>query len=146
MSELIRRGTTADVDAITDLTRRAYAKWHALIGYEPLPMLADYAVAITQHRFDLLEVDGALAALIETELRDDDLLIVNVAVSPTPRSAATAAACWPSPNSSPPTPAARRCGSIPTSASTRTSGCTSRSATPRRDCKRARTGRGWCIW
>ncbi|MCD0416188.1 GNAT family N-acetyltransferase [Rubrivivax sp. JA1024] len=82
MADLIRRGTPADVDAITDLTMRAYAKWLALIGYEPLPMLADYAVAIREHRFDLLEVDGELAALIETELRDNDLLIVNVAVSP----------------------------------------------------------------
>lgn len=82
MPVLIRRGTPADVAAITDLTTRAYAKWLALIGYEPLPMLADYAAAIAQHRFDLLEVDGELAALIETELRDDDLLIVNVAVSP----------------------------------------------------------------
>ncbi|ABD06834.1 GCN5-related N-acetyltransferase [Rhodopseudomonas palustris HaA2] len=82
MSDLIRRATDDDVAAITDLTMRAYAKWEALIGYAPLPMLADYAVAITQHRFDLLESDGVLAALIETELRDDDLLIVNVAVSP----------------------------------------------------------------
>lgn len=39
-------------------------------------------MAIREHRFDLLEVDGQLAALIETELRDDDLLVVNVAVSP----------------------------------------------------------------
>lgn len=82
MPDLIRRGTAADVEAITDLTMRAYTKWLALIGYEPLPMLADYAAAIRQHRFDLLEADGRLIALIETELRDDDLLIVNVAVSP----------------------------------------------------------------
>ncbi|MGP9811419.1 GNAT family N-acetyltransferase [Rhodopseudomonas sp. NSM] len=82
MSELFRPGTAADVEAITALTMQAYAKWVALIGHEPLPMLADYAVALQQHRFDLLESDGALAALIETELRDDDLLIVNVAVSP----------------------------------------------------------------
>lgn len=82
MAVLIRRGTPADVHAITDLTMRAYSKWLALIDYKPLPMLADYAVAIRDHRFDLLKVDGELAALIETELRGDDLLIVNVAVSP----------------------------------------------------------------
>jgi len=82
MPELIRRGTAADVAAITALTMRAYAKWKALIGHEPLPMLADYAVAIQQHRFDLIEHGGTLVALIETDLRDDDLLIVNVAVSP----------------------------------------------------------------
>lgn len=32
MPVLIRRGTPADVAAITDLTMRAYAKWLALIG------------------------------------------------------------------------------------------------------------------
>lgn len=52
MAVLIRRGTPADVDAITDLTMRAYSKWLALIDYKPLPMLADYAVAIREHRFD----------------------------------------------------------------------------------------------
>ncbi|WP_022722139.1 N-acetyltransferase [Rhodopseudomonas sp. B29] len=82
MPELIRRGTAADVEAITTLTMQAYANWKVLIGYEPLPMLADYEQAVQQHRFDLLETGGTLAALIETELRDDDLLIVNVAVSP----------------------------------------------------------------
>lgn len=82
MAVLIRRGTPADVNAITELTMRAYSKWLALIDYKPLPMLADYAVAIREHRFDLLETDGVLAALIETKLHDNDLLIVNVAVSP----------------------------------------------------------------
>lgn len=70
MADLIRRGTPADVDAITDLTMRAYSKWLALIGYEPLPMLADYAVAIREYRFDLLEVGGKhnMRVLTITEL------------------------------------------------------------------------------
>jgi ribosomal protein S18 acetylase RimI-like enzyme len=82
MGEVMRRGTVADVAAITALTRSAYAKWVPLIGREPLPMSADYSAAIKHHRFDLLFVDSDLAALIETVLRDRDLLIENVAVAP----------------------------------------------------------------
>ncbi len=72
----------ADVEAITALTRSAYAKWVAVIGREPLPMTVDYADAVSRHRFDLVEVGGDLAALIETTPDGDQLLIVNVAVAP----------------------------------------------------------------
>ncbi|MDQ0463096.1 ribosomal protein S18 acetylase RimI-like enzyme [Caulobacter ginsengisoli] len=78
----LRRAQPADASAIAALTRRAYAKWVPLIGREPLPMRADYAVAVASHRFDLLYVGETLAALIETTPRDDALLIVNVAVDP----------------------------------------------------------------
>ena len=43
-------------------------------------MRADYVDAIRQHRIDLLYTDGALAGLIELDLRDHHLLILNVAV------------------------------------------------------------------
>ena len=82
MTELIRRGAVADVASITALTRAAYAKWVPLIGREPFPMKVDYFAAISKHRFDLLLVNSDLAALIETMLRDEDLLIENVAVAP----------------------------------------------------------------
>ena len=72
----------ADAEAITALTRLAYAKWVAVIGREPLPMTVDYVAAIGKHRFDLLQADGALAALIETTPEGEHLLIVNVAVAP----------------------------------------------------------------
>jgi ribosomal protein S18 acetylase RimI-like enzyme len=78
----LRQARPADADAIRDLTRAAYAKWVRLIGREPLPMTVDYATALTVHRFDLLEVDAHLAALIETTPQGDELLIVNVAVHP----------------------------------------------------------------
>lgn len=45
-------------------------------------MGADYEAALRAHRFDLLEVGGELAALIETIDTGDHLLIENVAVSP----------------------------------------------------------------
>ena len=83
MSEItLRTAVPDDATAIRDLTRAAYAKWVPLIGREPKPMLADYDAAVRQHRFDLLYVGGELAALIETLDEGDQLLIENVAVSP----------------------------------------------------------------
>ena len=78
----LRTAAPADAAAIRDLTRAAYAKWVPLIGREPKPMGADYEAAVRNHRFDLLYVDGELAALIETIDEGDHLLIENVAVSP----------------------------------------------------------------
>jgi ribosomal protein S18 acetylase RimI-like enzyme len=78
----LRQATPADAAAIRELTRQAYAKWVPLIGREPKPMTADYERAVANHRFDLLHVDGALAALVETIREADHLLVENVAVSP----------------------------------------------------------------
>jgi ribosomal protein S18 acetylase RimI-like enzyme len=78
----LRRAVPADAPAIRELTRAAYAKWVPLIGREPKPMTADYEAAVRSHRFDLLYADGALAALIETIVQPDHLLIENVAVLP----------------------------------------------------------------
>jgi ribosomal protein S18 acetylase RimI-like enzyme len=84
MSDLyeLRRAVASDASAIRTLTREAYAKWVPLIGREPKPMTADYAEAVRRHRIDLLHLDGALAALIETIAEADHLLVENVAVSP----------------------------------------------------------------
>ena len=83
-SELLelRRAVAADAAAIRELTREAYAKWVPVIGREPMPMTADYAEALRKNRFDLLFLNGRLAALIETIAQADGLLIENVAVSP----------------------------------------------------------------
>ena len=78
----VRLAGPADAAAIQGLTRAAYAKWVPLIGREPMPMTADYGEALKAHRFDLLEIEGALAALIETTPQGDELLIVNVAAAP----------------------------------------------------------------
>jgi GNAT superfamily N-acetyltransferase len=77
-----RQAVETDVPAITALTRAAYAKWVPVIGREPTPMAANYAEAVRQHRFDLIECDGQLAALLETIPAEGHLLIENVAVSP----------------------------------------------------------------
>ncbi len=78
----LRLASPEDASAITALVQAAYAPWAELIGRPPLPMTVDYAEALARHRFDLLEIDGALAALIETTPNDDRLLVVNVAVAP----------------------------------------------------------------
>ncbi|MGE0153909.1 MAG: GNAT family N-acetyltransferase [Reyranellaceae bacterium] len=78
----IRAATPQDAAAIRALTRAAYARWVPLIGREPLPMTADYEAAVRQHRFDLLQVEGELAGLIETVTQPDHLWIENVAVAP----------------------------------------------------------------
>jgi GNAT superfamily N-acetyltransferase len=80
--EELRQAIAADEPAIRELTRAAYARWVPLIGREPKPMTADYDAAVQRHRFDLLHVDGTLAALIETIREADHLLVENVAVSP----------------------------------------------------------------
>lgn len=80
--EEMRQAVVGDAAAIRGLTRAAYAKWVPVIGREPLPMAADYEAAVAKHRFDLLYVDGTLAALIETIAKDDHLLVENVAVDP----------------------------------------------------------------
>lgn len=81
VDETLRRATEGDAEAVTALTKEAYAKWVPVIGREPLPMKADYAVAIRDHRIDLLYVGTDLAALVETVQRADDLVIENVAVA-----------------------------------------------------------------
>jgi ribosomal protein S18 acetylase RimI-like enzyme len=78
----LRLGGVADVAAIRQLTREAYAQWIPVIGREPLPMGADYDAAVRRHRFDLLYVGGVLAGLIETADQGERLYIENVAIAP----------------------------------------------------------------
>ena len=78
----IRAATSHDAQSIRELVRSAYARWVPLIGREPLPMQADYEHAVREHRFDIITIEGEMAALIETVLRPDHLWIENLAVRP----------------------------------------------------------------
>ena len=71
----LRQAKATDAAAIRNLTRQAYARWVPLIGREPKPMTVDYDEAVVRHRFDLLHIDGVLAALIETIREPDHLLV-----------------------------------------------------------------------
>ncbi|MCQ9157162.1 GNAT family N-acetyltransferase [Acidomonas methanolica] len=79
---MIRVATISDAEAVAALTRAAYAKWVPVIGREPLPMKADHAAFIRDHRVDLLFAGSDLVALLETIQHENDILIENVAVDP----------------------------------------------------------------
>jgi N-acetylglutamate synthase-like GNAT family acetyltransferase len=78
----IRTALPHEASAIAALARAAYAKWVPVLGREPRPMQADYETAITQHRFDVIEMDGKIVASLETEPRSDHYWIESVAVAP----------------------------------------------------------------
>lgn len=78
----LRRAGPADAPAVRQLVRDAYAKWVPAMGREPMPMLADYDLAVREHEVDLAYVDGTLAALIEMIVHPDHLFIENIAVAP----------------------------------------------------------------
>jgi len=78
----IRRAGPADAEAVDALTQAPYARWVPILGRRPLPMTIDYARAVREHRIDLVEVEGAPAALVELSPEPDHLLIVNLAVAP----------------------------------------------------------------
>lgn len=78
----IRRATADQVDAVRDLTLKAYAKWVSVTARKPKPMTADYDAALRNHRFDCLYCDDNMVGLIETVAKGDELMVVNVAVDP----------------------------------------------------------------
>lgn len=77
----LARATPADASAVRQLVRDAYAKWVPLMGREPMPMLADYDLAVQAHEVDLAYMEGALAAVIEIIVHPDHLFIENLAVA-----------------------------------------------------------------
>jgi GNAT superfamily N-acetyltransferase len=77
----LRRAVSADAAAIRQLTREVYAKWIPVIGREPLPMLVDYHKAVVEHWIDLIDVEGALAGLIEMIPCGNHMYVENLAVA-----------------------------------------------------------------
>jgi ribosomal protein S18 acetylase RimI-like enzyme len=78
----LQRAIPADAPAVRQLVREAYAKWVPVLGREPMPMRADYDLAVREHEVDLAYVGAELAGLIEVIVHADHLFIENVAVSP----------------------------------------------------------------
>lgn len=79
---VLRRAVLEDVPDIQALTIRAYTKWLDITPRPPRPITADYNQAFFDHRFDLLVDQGQIIGLVETTQQGDELMIVNVAVSP----------------------------------------------------------------
>ena len=82
MTPRLRRAGIADAEAVRDVTLAAYARWVEVIGRKPVPMLADYSVAVVAHQIDVLDLDGRIIGLIELVREDDCILIENIAVHP----------------------------------------------------------------
>jgi ribosomal protein S18 acetylase RimI-like enzyme len=78
----VRRATIDDLSAVVALQRAAYTKNRAILGVEPLPLLADYAEIFSEYEVYLAERDGAVEGVLILEPRTDDLLIWSVAVAP----------------------------------------------------------------
>jgi ribosomal protein S18 acetylase RimI-like enzyme len=77
----LRRAGNADRAAVEALQRAAYDRNRALLGCEPLPLLADYAQIFTDYEVWVAEQDGIAGALI-LEPRSGDLLIWSIATDP----------------------------------------------------------------
>jgi ribosomal protein S18 acetylase RimI-like enzyme len=78
----LRRATIDDLPAVMTLQRAAYDKNRAILGIEPLPLMADYAQIFSHYEVYLAERDGALDGVLILEPRADDLLIWSVATAP----------------------------------------------------------------
>lgn len=78
----LRRATIADLAAVTALQRAAYAKNRAILGVEPLPLLADYEQIFADYEVYVLEHESTLDGVLIIEPRADDLLIWSIAVAP----------------------------------------------------------------
>jgi len=78
----IRRARPDEAPVIDAITQAAYAKWVPVLGRKPMPMTVDYAAALREHHFDLLELDGDIAGLIELVPQPDALFIESVAIAP----------------------------------------------------------------
>lgn len=78
----IRPAQITDADGLRALTHAAYGKYVEVLGREPLPMRADFARAVRDHRIDVIETDGAMIALVEMIIKADHLWVENIAVHP----------------------------------------------------------------
>lgn len=77
-----RRAETSDISAVEALQRAAYARNRALLGVEPLPLLADYAEIVATKEVWLAEERSQLRGVLVLEARAGDLLIWSIAAAP----------------------------------------------------------------
>ena len=83
MAPTLRRATAGDADPIRDLVHDAYVDYTPLLGRTPIPMLADYDVAVRAHDVWVLDDgDAGIVGVIELIPHPDHLYVENVAISP----------------------------------------------------------------
>lgn len=77
-----RRAGPGDLDAVVELTRRAYGPYTRAFGAPPIPVTEDYAPRIAAGEVWLLESGPALAGLAVLEEAEDHLMIFSLAIAP----------------------------------------------------------------
>jgi ribosomal protein S18 acetylase RimI-like enzyme len=82
LASAMRLAGPADLPAVEELTRRAYAHYEAELGGEPVPLTENYAPRIAAGEVWLLEEARAPLGLIVLEEHPDRLHIFSVAVDP----------------------------------------------------------------
>ncbi len=78
----LRRAGPADVTALSAMQLAAYAPNRAILGVEPLPLLADYTEVVATKECWLAESNGQLDGALILEPDADALLIWSIAVAP----------------------------------------------------------------
>jgi ribosomal protein S18 acetylase RimI-like enzyme len=84
----IRLATTADQQAVEEVTRAAYQPWVQVVGGRPAPMDADFATLIADERVHVAAHEGVpepprpVAGVLVQAIEDSALLIENIAVHP----------------------------------------------------------------
>jgi N-acetylglutamate synthase-like GNAT family acetyltransferase len=78
----IRPATSADVDAIRQLVRDAYAVYVPRIGREPAPIGADYEALVADGAVSVARDEDRIVGVLVLRPRPDSLLLENVAVTP----------------------------------------------------------------
>ena len=76
----IRQATADDIDAVMDCSKSAYKKFTARIGYEPLPMVTDYAEPIANLQVWVLAENEAVSGVLVLHPEPDHLLVYSVAI------------------------------------------------------------------
>lgn len=80
---MIRQAVPDDVEALRACAESAYARYVAAIGRKPAPMVADFAAQVAAGQvYGAFGDDGALRGFIVFFVRDDHMLLENVAVRP----------------------------------------------------------------
>jgi len=79
---VIRLAQPADRATVEAIVAEAYSVYIERIGKPPGPMLDDYVKLIDAGAVSVLDIDGAIAAIIVLLPKPDHLLLDNVAVHP----------------------------------------------------------------
>lgn len=78
----VRRAEASDLEAVTDLTTRAFEPWVSVIGRRPAPMDADQRALISSGCVFLIDIDGFVGGAVVLVPSADALIVESVAVHP----------------------------------------------------------------